>query len=257
MATLRELNRHYQSVRTVGQISGAMRSIATADYSRLTGRYDTFSDYSRELSRLQRSVGSDTPLSRASDPDAPVLYVVLTAPRGLCGAYSSDLNSFVKELTDGETRSFEVKEVVFSNIPDANGSDELESELEKSFSAGDYSEITIVHQSFVNMMTQKPVCETLFPVKAEQTDGVSDTVLIPSEEAISLRLSQLQIKACVYRAMLDAAISFSSATMMAMHEAYDNAQESAGKIGLAISRKRQAEITASVIETASGNEAEE
>ena len=245
MASDKELHRHYKSVKTVGQVSGAMKAIATGKISKLGDRYEACKDYSRMLSGMLHKLPKSDKKELFVDIGAPGLYVIVQADRGLCGSYRADLAAFAKSVLSKETRQYEVK-----NITTADSFDIFEKE---------YSFVFFIYQSFVNILNQKPVCTQVLPHRLEDsTDSAPENVeLLPSEDSVREELTRLAVEAQVTLILLEAALSQQAATVVAMGAAYDNAKEAEANIGLAISRQRQAEITSSVIEISQGADFED
>ena len=76
---------------------------------------------------------------------------------------------------------------------------------------------------------------------------------MPDRETVCERLAEHGFDTMVYAIALEHASGAQAATLMAMRSAYDNAAQSALELETTINRRRQAEVTASVIETASDN----
>ena len=240
MASDKELQRHYKSVKTVGQVSGAMKAIATSKISKYGEKYEACKDYSRMLSGMLHKLPKSNKKELFVDDNAPGLYVIVQADRGLCGSYRADLDSFAKTVLEQETRACEKKVITTSDSFDI---------FEK-----EYSFVFFIYQSFINILNQKPVCTQVLPHRLEDSeDHAPDNVeLLPNEESVREELTRLAVEAQVSLILLEAALSQQAATVVAMGSAYDNAKEAETNIGLAISRQRQAAITASVIEISQG-----
>ena len=240
MASDKELQRHYKSVKTVGQVSGAMKAIATSKISKYGERYEACRDYSHMLADMLHKLPKSDRKELFVDQSAPGLYVIVQADRGLCGSYRADLDAFAKSVLEGEARPYEQK-----TITTADSFDIFEKE---------YSFVFFIYQSFINILNQQPVCTQVLPHRLEDsTDSDPENVeLLPSEDSVREELTRLAVESEVTRILLEAALSQQAATVVAMGSAYDNAKEAETNIGLAISRRRQAEITSSVIEISQG-----
>ena len=104
------------------------------------------------------------------------------------------------------------------------------------------------------MLHQTPRTRTLLPLC---TDGVADrietTLFIPDEKTVLHAAALTCLGANAYATVLESAAGAQAATLMAMRTAYDNAAESKAELETAIGRRRQSDVTADVIETASEN----
>ena len=97
MASLRELRKRLQSVKTTGQLAGAMRTVSTAKYSRASAQLSGLTAYSDALGELYGDIGGTAaPVSGAVDPNEMIsgerpMLVLAAGNRGLCGGYNHKL----------------------------------------------------------------------------------------------------------------------------------------------------------------------
>ena len=101
------------------------------------------------------------------------------------------------------------------------------------------------------MLTQVPVSKRLLPLEGVSAGG-GEMLFVPDRAAVSEGLTEQCTAAAPYETVLEAASGAQAATLMAMRAAYDNASESELALTKSINSRRQTEVTASVIETASG-----
>lgn len=273
MAGLRELRKRLKSIRTTGQLAGAMRTAAAAKYSRLTAALSGCAPYAAACQKMLAQAGY-TALTRAADAGKgrPCL-VVLSGNRGLCGGFNTELTSFFSSLC-GETtqpplliacgkiaaaycaeKGLATKQTFpLSDIPSFTEAQALSGCVRALYESGEAASIVFVYQKFVNMLTQTPVRRQLLPPPedGERAEN-ADTLFLPDHETVRSSLAATCLDAEIYAMALENAAGAQAATLMAMRSAYDNATESAAKLEITINRRRQAEVTASVIETASEN----
>ncbi|MGN1410402.1 MAG: F0F1 ATP synthase subunit gamma, partial [Eubacteriales bacterium] len=129
------------------------------------------------------------------------------------------------------------------------------------FLLGSFSSVSFVYQHFKNMLTQIPSKKQLLPLSDDITNGGTTDVVggdgilyIPDKETVMKNACLTCVDSSIYSTILEAATGAQAATLMAMREASDNAKESIAALELEISRKRQSEVTSSVIETYSPEE---
>ena len=112
----------------------------------------------------------------------------------------------------------------------------------------------MVYQSFHNMLTQTPAERQILPEpRATETKDDGSLLYLPDRETIGAQLAVSCMDTAMYNLALENAAGAQAATLVAMRSACDNAEASAAKLEITINRRRQADVTASVIETAAGN----
>lgn len=281
MPGMRELKKHLRSINTTSQLAGAMKTVSSAKFSRVNKIYADYLLYSKScediISRFASSLSSALP---CPDPTAPECLVVVTSNRGLCGGYNSSLLSFAEECV-GEVRKngreckivtcgkiakayFEERgikperEFVLPDVPTYDSCEEISRYLESQFTLGSFSAISFVYQHFKNTLTQIPSKKQLLPLSGGVTIGEASggegIIYIPDRDTVMKNACLTCVNCAIYSTILEAATGAQAATLMAMREASDNANESIAALELEISRKRQSEVTSGVIETYSPEE---
>lgn len=290
MPSLRDLKKRLQSVRTTGQLAGAMRTAATAKYSRAGARLNAAAPYAeaaRELLRLAERASCDAEppkRKRRNEQEEDALppiekkrraILLLSGNRGLCGGYNHELfNYFGERLKEYDEppvilvcgrmaeeycreRGLEIlRSFTASDVPSYAQAKEIAEELTSLYSGGGYSDITIVYQRFINMLKQEPDTRRFLPVSEEKDEAAEHhsyemPLFIPDAATVTAKLSERCLAAETYSLLLSCASGAQAATLMAMRSAYDNANASAKMLETAINRRRQAKVTESVIETSS------
>lgn len=273
MPNLRELKKHLHSIEMTGQLAGAMKTVAAAKYSRINAILTNYARYAKRCSEIRERFGSM--LSDAYpcvNPDAPRGIVVLGSNRGLCGGYSIELLNFAEAVLAESPRPWKLfavgkraavrfhdngtpmeGEYVLPDVVRYEDCTSLLSWLLELYRAGEISTVEIVHQKFVNMLTQTPVVSALLPLSAVEGAGDADGILfVPDRETVLYSAAEVCVNASMYMYLLESAAGAQAATLMAMRSAFDNAEQTAAELESAISRKRQSDVTASVIETSGG-----
>lgn len=269
MAGLRELKNRLSSIETVGQLSGAMRTVSAAKYSRVSSVRSRFLSYGGACGELMEAFGTE--LFEAipqGNPEAPRCYVVIAGNRGLCGGYNVELMNYAVQvlrqekgpyrlITLGKKAESGMMEAGFqvyrawdvSDVPDFSECGELFSELRRAYMAGEISSVHMVYQRFINMLSQAPSIRQILPMESREAKGGGETLFLPDRETLLKRVALSCVDSAMFSVVLEAAAGAQAATLVAMRTAYDNAQESILALETQISRKRQSDITASVIET--------
>lgn len=269
MAGLRELKSRLSSIETVGQLSGAMRTVSAAKYQRVSTTRSQFLAYGQACQDLMHTFGNQlSQVIPQKNPDAPKCYVVIGGNRGLCGGYNVELGAYATALLQQETRPYRLialgkraeaalLEAGFSvdrvfplgDVPEFGENQPLFTYLQTCYTTGEISSVHMIYQKFVNMLSQVPTSRRILPMELPQGQGNRETLFLPDEETLLHTVAGVCVDATMYLVLLDAAAGAQAATLVAMRSAYDNAQESIQALESQISRRRQSDITASVIET--------
>ena len=289
MANLKDLKNRISSVKNTRKITKAMQMVAAAKLRRAQESAEQSRPYAERfmgvLSGLAASVGKSEgapKLLRGTGEDQVHLLVVMTAERGLCGGFNSNIakrarahiaqlqeaGKTVKILTVGKKgrdqlkRDFgdvfidhvdltEVKRVGYS---DAQA---IARDVVVRFDAGEFDVATLFYSKFVNVVTQVPTALQVIPAAFEEEAEADSTVYDyePSEEAILSDLLPRGVATQVFSALLENGASEQGARMSAMDNATRNAGDMIDKLTIEFNRSRQAVITNELIEIISGAEA--
>lgn len=289
MANLKDLKNRISSVKNTRKITKAMQMVAAAKLRRAQESAEQSRPYAERfmgvLSSLAASVGKSEgapKLLRGTGEDQVHLLVVMTAERGLCGGFNSNIakrarahiaklqgaGKTVKILTVGKKgrdqlkREFsaafidhvdltEVKRVGYS---DAQA---IARDLVIRFDAGEFDVATLFYSKFVNVVTQVPTALQIIPAAFEEKAEADSTVYDyePSEEAILSDLLPRGVATQIFSALLENGASEQGARMSAMDNATRNAGDMIDKLTIEFNRSRQAVITNELIEIISGAEA--
>ena len=289
MANLKDLKNRISSVKNTRKITKAMQMVAAAKLRRAQESAEQSRPYAERfmgvLSGLAASVGKSEgapKLLRGTGEDQVHLLVVMTAERGLCGGFNSNIakrarahiaqlqeaGKTVKILTVGKKgrdqlkRDFgdvfidhvdltEVKRVGYS---DAQA---IARDLVIRFDAGEFDVATLFYSKFVNVVTQVPTALQVIPAAFEEETEADSTVYDyePSEEAILSDLLPRGVATQIFSALLENGASEQGARMSAMDNATRNAGDMIDKLTIEFNRSRQAVITNELIEIISGAEA--
>jgi F-type H+-transporting ATPase subunit gamma len=282
-----------KSTQALKKIFRAMELIAASRIGKARERAVTAAPYARMLTRALSAVAThatiDHPLTQPRTDTNRVAVLVLTADRGMAGAYTASvlreterlLNKLRDEGKDPHLYvtgrrglgyfTFRQRPVTRSWVGDSDAptlatAHEIADTLLAAFAApvdeGGVSELHIVYMRFQSMVTQAPRVLRMIPL--EVVEGVEvpsqDQVLPlydfePSEEAVLDALLPQYIRGRIYAALLQAAASELAARQRAMHTATDNAEDLIRLYTRLANAARQAEITQQISEIVSGADA--
>jgi len=289
MPSLKDLKTRIESVKNTRKITKAMQMVAAAKLRRAQDSAEAARPYAERfnavMSGLAASVGgsdSAPKLLGGTGSDQTQLLVVMTAERGLCGGFNSNIAKLarqraqelvaagktVKILTVGKKGRdalrrdlgeyfvahidmSEVKNVAYGN---AQG---IAKDILGRFDAGEFDVATIFFSRFQNVITQIPTAQQIIPAsfEADEAEGGALYDYEPSEEAILADLLPRGVATQVFTALLENGASEQGARMSAMDNATRNAGDMIDKLTIEYNRSRQAVITNELIEIISGAEA--
>jgi F-type H+-transporting ATPase subunit gamma len=282
MSTLRTLRRRIRSVENTRQITKAMEMVAAAKLRRAQSRAQAARPYAVKISEMLEKLAAaasdlDHPLFQVREAKTTAL-VVVTADRGLAGAYNSNLiraaeqrlrkapaGSIQLVLLGRKGRDYFKRRTwptlaVHTPLPGEASLEfarELTQDLIARFLSGEVDRVEIMHTQFITAMTRKIVTETFLPVGAdtEKKDAAGDTIFEPDAASIFAELLPRYATAKLFAALADALASEHAARMIAMGAARKNAGELIDALVLQRNRVRQAVITKELLDIVGGAEA--
>ena len=298
MATLLEIRRRIRSVRNIGQVTRAMQAVAASRMRRAQAQVKATRAYSEKawevLTHLaaQRAAAEELHPLLQVRPLHTVVLVIMTADRGLCGAFnhniilraidfieeSKRMGLSVKLITVGRKgRDYMLRrgeEIVaeFSGIPDQPKLVDVTPIARVAivgFLEGRFDQVCLAYSDFVNVLIQRPTIKRLLPIvpteietqaMAEYVAGVRlpsaiEYIYEPDPRSILNQVLPRFTELQIYQAVLESIASEHSARMVAMRNASDNATGLVGDLTLEFNKARQRAITLEIMDIAGGAEA--
>jgi F-type H+-transporting ATPase subunit gamma len=283
MPSLIDLRRRIRAVKSTQQITKAMKMIAASRLRRAQERVVNARPFAQRmlkvLNGLVSRVDQDShPLLRMPDPQhGRPLLIVISADRGLCGSFNSNIikaaGQFIVDEGKGREvalglvgrkgrdffrrRGFDVRyEAV--GIFQRLGFDDavaLGNAAIEEFTSGAASSVYLVYNEFKSVIAQRVVVERLLPIPRLDDDATAtgtDYLYEPAADAIFQDLLPRHVQVQVYRALLESNAAFFAAQMTAMDAATRNSSEMIDNLTLYMNKVRQAAITREIIEVVSG-----
>ena len=281
MPSLIDLRRRIRAVKSTQQITKAMKMIAASRLRRAQERVVASRPYAQRMLQVLQGLASRVDpeahplLQRGAETGRP-LVIVVTADRGLCGSFNSNIikaaGQFIvnegqsREVTLGligrkgrdffRRRGFEVlieQSGIFQRLSYAHAQEIARAAIEE-FTAGRASSVHLIFNEFKSVMSQRLLVEQLLPIPRIEGDTGpgTDYLYEPNPEAIFADLLPRYVEAQVYRALLESNASFFAAQMTAMDAATRNSTEMLDSLTLYMNKVRQAAITREIIEVVSG-----
>ena len=282
MPSLIDLRRRIRSVKNTQQITKAMKVVSAAKLRRAQDRVLAARPYAQSIKRMLTNVALAAAEQNAAEevellarrPEKRILLVVITADRGLAGAFNSNViriaQKFIVEHRESEVRLeligrkgrdfFKRRHAnisgeystLFQKAPRYEDALEIGRKVTEMFRTAEIDAVYLVVNNFKSLMASQLVSTRLLPVdlpeNQEQIDYIYEQ---PPGELLSALLPRY-IESQIYRAMLESDAAQHAARMTAMEAASTNATDVISALTLKMNRVRQASITREIIEIVSG-----
>jgi F-type H+-transporting ATPase subunit gamma len=284
----RELRRRIRSVQNTRKITRTMELVATSKLKRWQDRVVAARPYAAALGEViadlyAPELAERFPLlRRPAGPPRRAALVLLTANRGLCGAFNANLiraaRQRLEELEGAGAavalhvigkkgvsyfrfakRALASQRTDIGDRPRPEHAAEIAAPLMAEFAAGALDAVELVFAEFRSPISTPAVALRILPVRPPAAAGApgrrANYLLRPSAEALLERLVPLYVRNQVYRALVETAAAFYGAQRTAMKSATDNAGEMLDLLQRTYNRARQAQITQELAEIVGGAEA--
>ena len=284
---LRAVKRRIASVKSTQKITRAMELIASSRIIKAQRRVEAARPYAEKMRQLMASVAQnagniDHPLLKPREGKGKVGMVVISADRGLAGAYNTNVIraaernmrqhaetrlflSGKKALSYFRFRGYDVTDAWTgsSDQPSIGDARKVARAAVEAFEQGDVDEVRLAYTRYESALIQRPTIVKLLPAERddiaaepqEQGGIKAGYIFEPEPEDILGFLLPRYIEGAVLQGMLEAAASEHAARRRAMKAATDNADELIGNLTRDYNQARQAEITTEIMEVIGGAEA--
>jgi len=289
MPSLDDLRKRISSVKSTQKITKAMKMVAAAKLRRAQEMAEKGRPYSDKMDiviqNLSKAISdpSNAPkLLVGTGEDKTHLCVVMTADRGLCGGFNTNIcklaknyfNEIIKAsknlkiITVGtkgldqlkrDYGKYIIKKINFKDKKKLSFEDAevIGKEIVKLFKNKEFDKCVIFFNKFKNVISQIPQKQQVIPAKkddATKNDEASSYEFEPEEDEILDDLLPKNISTQIYKAFLENSASEQGSRMTAMDNATRNAGDLVDRLTINYNRSRQAAITKELIEIISGAE---
>jgi F-type H+-transporting ATPase subunit gamma len=300
MPSLKTIRKRITSVKSTQKITRALKMVAGARLNRAQQRIVSLRPYAVKTADVLHSIASTVAAEEAESgsvgtplhpllerrEEKKVLFLVLSADRGLCGAFNTN-------ITKATYREWKAKEAQGAQVVFATGGRKAREFLQRrgatiaqdfphifdqldltkarvvsewivsNFLKKEFDAVYLVFNEFKSAITQKVNLEPLLPLKAQPPPAVDNSpnayapefLYEPSRHALLQKLVPMYVEITIYRGLLESQASFFGAQMTAMDAATRNAKDMIGRLTLVYNRARQAAITKELMEIIGGAEA--
>jgi F-type H+-transporting ATPase subunit gamma len=300
MPSLLDIRRRVRAVKSTQQITKAMKMVAASKLRRAQERIQHARPFAIQMLRVLNSLAMRVdpalhPLlddRRVPRAGGRVLLFVITADRGLCGSFNTNVikssAGFITEHTDRQValglvgrrgrdffarRGFDVRYEqinLFAALKFQDAQAIARSAID-AFSGGEVDTVYLVYNEFKSVMNQRVIIERLLPIPrgalssepaaekdvrpAGDAEAQVDYLYEPTPEELFTTLIPSHVEVQVFRALLESAAAEHAARMTAMDAATRNSAEMIEQLTLYMNKVRQAAITREIIEVVSGAQA--
>lgn len=273
------VQRRIKGFKSTMQITKAMKMMSAAKLRKAQQSVLAARPYAKELAKtlarlVQGGAGKNHPLLAQREGNRMVAYVVITADRGLAGAFNINIirkaQAAFREDPRGKklvtigrkSRDFfkrrginpVLEYVALGEEPSFMQARQMVAQLVNLYLQGEVDEVQLIYTEFVNAVSQRPVQVQLLPVVAPEgaPEASVDYIYVPNAEEVLNTLVPRFAEVTFYQALLESKASEHGARMTAMGNATDNAKDMIAKLSLAYNRARQAAITREISEIVGG-----
>ena len=284
MAGEKEIRSKIASVKNMQKITSAMEKVAASKIRKAQKQMEASRPYAQRIRRVIGHLAYANP-----DYKHPFLterevkrvgYIVISTDRGLCGGLNANLfKTMIGEIADSQERGVEVdlalvgaKAVAFfrrmggnvlgtaTHLGDQPTVNDLIGSIKimlDAYEEGKIDRLFVVHNEFVNSMTQTPIVTQLLPASGVGTDDEElqahwDYIYEPGASELLDDVLGRYIESQVYRGAVENFACEMAAKMVAMKSATDNAGDIIDGLQLEYNKARQAAITQEISEIVGG-----
>ena len=281
MANLKDIRDRIKSIKSIQQVTGAMKMVAAAKMRKAQERMEQARPYSNRLSELIKELLPDVdrdllPLLDTREKSR-YTYVVITSDRGLAGSFNTNvLKKAQKEIDDlgkenvdlicigkkardhFRSREYNIisEYLDFWNELSFDHAIQYGKEIVDRFVSGEADHVQVVYNEFVSVATQTVISEQLLPLEYDREEQkAEDKIFEPSKDEIVLNLIPRHLNVQVWKYLLESYASEQAARMLAMENATTNAQDMIRDLTLEFNKARQTAITMEILDIVGGAEA--
>ena len=290
MPSLDDLKKRISSVKSTQKITKAMKMVASAKLRKAQENAEKGRPFSEKMNNiilnLSNSITDKDSASKflvGTGKNNVHLCVVITADRGLCGGFNTNIcrkakSYFENILKEGKSlkiftigskghdqlkraySQYIIEKINYKNVKKLtyNEAEDVAKKIIKLFNDSQFDICTIFYNKFKNIITQTPQAQQIIPIesptKTEEKKSESFYEFEPEEDEILNDLLPRNISTQIFKAFLENAASEQGSRMTAMDSATRNAGDLVDKLTINYNRSRQAAITKELIEIISGAE---
>ena len=285
MANLKDIRNQIKSVKSIQKVTKAMKMVAAAKMRRAQENMEKARPYSSKLNNMLNSLipEIDQRILPALESRAEInhkLFVVITADRGLAGAFNSNVIKMAQKAIDkfGKDKSvlicigkkslshFKIRKyniiedyIDFWSELGFQHAISMGEKILSHFISGEADEVQVIYNKFINVGKQEVQHEKFLPLTYDSQDESSsilaDRIYEPSKASVVKAMVPKYLNTQIWQYLLESFASEQAARMLAMENATTNAEDMIKDLSLKFNKARQSAITTEMLEIVSGAEA--
>ena len=284
MGSTKEIQTRMKSIQDTMKITNAMYLISSSKLRKARKNYQAVSPYFERMQMTMTRVLPPLPeepvhpFFHTRNPESPRrAYLVLTADKGMAGAYNQNLLKFLREHADQNDRFYVIGQVGYralfrkdprlvedfhygATAPTLQRARDITVDAIDDFKSGKLDEIYIVYTKIQNALTSEPVMERLLPLdRAHLTpapkglgDPRGEVEMFPDAWTVFEQTAPIYMHGMIFGAMTESFCAEQSARMTAMDSATKSATDMIHALQLEYNRTRQGAITQEITEIIGG-----
>ncbi len=285
MANLKDIRNRIKSVKSIQQVTKAMKMVAAAKMRRAQENMEQARPYTENLHALLNSLiphvdRLDLDELQIRDSVERKLFVIITADRGMAGAFNTNVNKIAQQSIDSfgkdksdlicigkkstshfKSRNYNIvsEHVDFWSELSYDDAMNICSMMILKFIEGSVDEVDVIYNEFINVGKQEVKNVSFLPLtynlEEVSESEVVDRLYEPSKTSVVKALVPKYLNTQVWQFLLESFASEQAARMLAMENATSNAQDMIKDLTLQFNKARQSAITTEMLEIVSGAEA--
>ncbi len=282
MATLRDVKRKINSIRSTQTITRTMRMISASKLRRAQEELEKITAYALRMEELLKRMASRVPeqshpLFLEREEPKKVLLFAIASDRGLSGAFNLNVANTVERFVRENRAHYErigvyvvgrkirdylrrrstetTREWVDLKTVGSEVAGEMAREVTELYLNGEFDKVYLIYTHFHSAINQKVMFEEFLPLKPEKTDEGPDYLYEPDMQSIIDRFIPHYLFTKVYFALVESQTSEHASRMAAMENATSNCGEMIDHLTLVYNKTRQQSITNEMMDIVGGAEA--
>jgi F-type H+-transporting ATPase subunit gamma len=282
MATLRDVKRKINSIRSTQTITRTMRMISASKLRRAQEELEKITAYAVRMEELLKRMASRVPeqshplLLERAEPKKVLLFAI-ASDRGLSGAFNLNVANSVERFVRENRAHYErigvyvvgrkirdylrrrstetTREWVDMKTVGSEVAREMAREVTELYLGGEFDKVYLIYTHFHSAINQKVMFEEFLPLRPEKTDEGPDYLYEPDMQSIVDRFIPHYLFTKVYFALVESQTSEHASRMAAMENATSNCGEMIDHLTLVYNKTRQQSITNEMMDIVGGAEA--
>jgi len=278
LASLKDLRNKIKSIKSIQQVTNAMKMVAAAKLRKSQEDMEKARPYTNSIEEMINHLIPDIDRSLLSILETrevkKKLFIVISADRGMAGAFNSNIikkteqkvlefgndNSLLicigkKSHDYFKRRDFNIIKSYrdFWNTLDVSDALSIGDMIIEKYLSKEIDSVEVIYNEFISVASQKIICKTFLPITYDHNEKEScDLLYEPSKAQVVKTLVPKHLNVQLWQFLLESNASEQAARMVAMENATDNAGEMISDLSIEYNKARQAAITTEIIEIVSG-----